>query len=297
MDIFNLRNNILPSITGRGRGVGLLLLFCLLCGACDQVSEAERLIYVEPAIAPVDTTDSAGIENLFYQNVLIEDFTGQSCVNCPRATSKINELQEAYGHSRVIAVGIYSGSFGRSKKGVLYPLTTVVGDEYFAHWQLSSQPIGLVNRQSPSDYADWSTQVYTLFQQKARVGIASNAQYDSESREIKIQVDAYTKESAIEGKLQVWLTEDSITDFQYMPDGTNNREYVHNHVFRAAVNGTWGTDFNLAAEGSNSETFTFTIPEDKNWKPQNMHAVSFVYSGNGVEQVAECGILILEKQY
>ena len=297
MDIFNLRNNILPSITGRGRGVGLLLLFCLLCGACDHIDEDKRLIYVEPVIAPVDTTDSVGIDTLFYQNVLIEDFTGQSCINCPKATQAISVLQEAYGHDRVVAVGIYSGSFGRSKKGVLYPLTTEVGDEYFAHWQLSSQPIGLVNRQSPSDYADWSTQVYNLLQQKARVGLVANAQYDSESREIKILVEAHAKESPIAGKLQVWLTEDSITDFQYMPDGTNNREYVHNHVFRAAINGTWGTDFNLAAERSKSESFSFLIPEDKNWKPQNMHAVSFVYSGNGVEQVAECGILILEKQY
>jgi hypothetical protein len=89
--------------------------------------------------------------------------------------------------------------------------------------------------------------------------------------------------------------------FQYMPpDGLSNKEYVHNHVFRDVVNDTWGTDFSIEKGEEKTETFTYTIPEDKiwksesnistvdvpkYWKPENMHIVAFVYTNQGVEQV------------
>ena len=59
--------------------------------ACDNIPEDERLVYVKPA--PVART------------VLIEDFTGQRCVNCPNATEAIEALIEQYGDTGVIAVG------------------------------------------------------------------------------------------------------------------------------------------------------------------------------------------------
>ena len=67
----------------------------LLISACSNIDESERLIYVEPAHVA--------------RAVLIEDFTGQRCVNCPNAVAEIERLQEAYGEENVIAVGIHSG--------------------------------------------------------------------------------------------------------------------------------------------------------------------------------------------
>ena len=92
-------------------------------------------------------------------------------------------------------------------------------------------------------------------------------------------------DGAVSGKLQIWLTEDGITEGQRMPDGVWNREYTHNHVFRDAVNGAWGTDFSIEEGKVQEETFTYVIPEDKDWKVENMHAVAFVYNDKGVEQV------------
>lgn len=280
MDIFNLRNNILPSIAGRGRGVGLLCLLSALFVCCDPVPDSERLIYVEPPTIVEDEPTMVGL------NVLIEDFTGQSCVNCPNATLEIGKLQEAYGHDNVVAVGIYSGSFGRSRRGVPYSLTTEIGDEYFAHWELDSQPIGMVNRQSPSDYTEWGTQIRSLLQLTAKVKLEPIVSYDETTRTITIDVTATAMECAMDAKLQLWLTEDNIVDFQYIPEtGRSNPEYVHNHVFRDAVNGTWGTDIHVDTTEPLKQTFTYTIPEDKTWKVEDMNVVVFVYTDQGVEQV------------
>ena len=58
MKIFN---HIIPM------AVAALALFT----ACDNIPEDDRLIYIKPAAVS--------------RAVLIEDFTGQACVNCPAA--------------------------------------------------------------------------------------------------------------------------------------------------------------------------------------------------------------------
>ena len=108
----------------------LLLALTALC-ACDEVSPDKRLTYVEPPEVK--------------RAVLIEDYTGQYCVTCPRATEEIERLIEEYGDSVVIAVAIHSGPFGKLK-GVPSPLFTELGDQYFNTWGLSAQPVGLVDR-------------------------------------------------------------------------------------------------------------------------------------------------------
>ncbi|MBQ8051368.1 MAG: Omp28 family outer membrane lipoprotein [Bacteroidaceae bacterium] len=248
-------------------GVGLLLLLV----SCSHIDEDERLIYVKPAEVA--------------RRVLIEDFTGQRCINCPTATLTIADLKEAYGEDNVVAVAFHSGPFGSTARGVRYPMTTDIGEEYFAHWGLSSQPVGIVNRQGPSDYSDWGTLVHEAMNKPARLGISLSTQYDEGTNTIGIDVETLGADGTIDGKLQLWLTEDGITAFQYMPDGTTNQEYQHNHVFRDAVNGAWGTDFHLEEGESKQESFSYVIPEDKTWVPANMHVVAFVYTDQGVEQV------------
>ena len=249
----------------------VLCILCVLCVTCSHIDDDERLIYVKPAEVA--------------RNVLIEDFTGQRCVNCPTATQAIAELQETYGEDVVVAVAIHSGPFSRSARGVPYPLATDIGEEYYQHWGLDHQPVGIVSRKTPSDYADWGTQVHEVMSKVAPLSISTETAYDDSSRKADIKVKTMGTNGSVSGKLQVWLTEDNITAFQYMPDGTTNQTYIHNHVFRDAVNGAWGTDFSIEEGETKEQAFTYTIPEDKDWKPENIHVVAFVYSDGGVEQV------------
>ena len=72
-----------------------IMCLCLLLLGCDRISEAERLVYEKPEPAR--------------RVVLIEDFTGQRCKNCPNAADKIEQLKKEYGEENIIAVGIHSG--------------------------------------------------------------------------------------------------------------------------------------------------------------------------------------------
>ena len=138
-----------------------------------------------------------------------------------------------------------------------------------------------------TNYTSWAAQVIDKLIKDPKVEIAvSEATYNADPLKLNITVELATKEE-LNGKVQVWLTENDIEAYQAMPDGSHNREYVHNHVFRAAVNGTWGEDVVLGKGEETSLNYTVDLSDQK-WKPENLAVVVFVYNDQeGVLQVVE----------
>lgn len=248
----------------------------LSLASCSDIAEDDRLIYVEPIQVS--------------KHVLIEDFTGQGCVNCPAATVAIEALQEQYGADNVIAVGIHSGPFSKNKNGQPYPLWTETGDYYYDSWNIESQPTGVIDRQTVSStYQSWGTIVRDALQGTAPIKLDATTSYDEATRTATINVQAKGVEQDITGKLQVWLTEDSIINIQTMGDGHINPNYVHNHVFRTAVNGRDGEDISI--HWDEEKTVTYSAVLDEAWKAENMSVVAFVYNNNGVQQVIKVPVI------
>ena len=253
------------------------IVFMTLVG-CSHVDEDERLIYVKPEAAK--------------RTVLLEDFTGQRCVNCPKGTAVIHQLEEDYGDA-VVAVGIYSGSFGKTVAGKLLPLTTETGNKYFDHWKLNEQPVGMVNRHGAVNYPDWIRDVKEELAKPAPLTILLNA--NAVDGVIHITLDENGTDGTVTGKLQVWVVEDSIVATQTRHDPIDNdnvtindKDYVHNHVFRTAVNGTWGDDFTINEGEDKTQTMTQAI--DDGWKVEHLSVVAFVYNDSGVQQAAKAKV-------
>ena len=62
-----------------------------------------------------------------------------------------------------------------------------------------------------------------------------------------------------------------------------DREYLHQHVFRTAVNGTWGDPFSIHEGEEKDMTFICQIPEA--WNADKLAVIAFVYNNQGVQQV------------
>lgn len=265
--------------------------FALAAVACDEKDTDERLTYVPPVTVE--------------RGVLIEDFTGQACINCPYATDEIHELQQHYGN-KVVAVGIHSGRF--AKRPPLYkrpyPLWTADGDTYYNFWNISSQPKGIINRTGGEQlYQAWASLVEQSLQNKSNLAIDVTNTYDAATSTLKISTKLTAMpESTVEGKLQLWLIQDGITAVQYFPNGVIDEEYTHNHVFRCNVNGTWGEDVTLAS----SETKTIEksinltqklseLRQDNADAPdfvaEKMSVVAFVYNSYGVVNVVQVPLM------
>lgn len=248
--------------------------------ACSNIDENDRVRYVEPAEVK--------------KHVLVEDFTGQSCVNCPRAAQEITKLQEQYGEENVIAVGIYGGDYGYSPVSQghkPWSLTTETGNSYYTTWGVKAQPACMVDRAGGAPFyntAYLAAYVGALIQNEPTVMINNKVSYDASTKTAEIKVSVSTLQE-FDGKLQVWLVEDGIVDMQYMQDGSINNEYVHNHVFRASVNKKDGEVVSSAKELSTTIKYTYTI--DDAWKPENLSVVSFVFNSDGVMQVEKTPLI------
>lgn len=248
----------------------------MAAASCSNIDEGDRLIYVKPA--------EVG------RAILIEDFTGQRCVNCPTGTEIINGIVDTYGEDNVVAVGVHSGPLGFAGNSKTVGLMTDTGNEYYTHWDKENkmgQPWVIFNRKTSPDshYNNWAAMVGTIISEKANLSVKIANAYDAATRTLTTTVGADGVNGTVNGKLQVWIVEDGVKALQMMPDGKSNKEYIHNHVFRAAVNGTWGEDVTVKEGETTTKQYSYKLPEA--WNADNIAVVAFVYNDNGVENVAK----------
>lgn len=248
-------------------------------GSCSNIDEDERLIEVEKPQAN--------------RAVLIEDFTGQWCPNCPNAADELEQLTETYGTAAIIGVAIHSGPQGfQGGTDDMPGVMTNLGNEYYNHFGIEYQPQGLVDRGGKLAYTAWAAAVRTELQKTALMNISVGNDYSSTTHKLTINA----KVEGVKGigtiancKLQVWLIEDGIKSIQIMPDGSYNQQYILNHVLRDAVNGTWGEPVVITEDAAAEKTYTYDIPS--NWNADNVSVVAFVYDSNGVQQVVKKSIV------
>ena len=207
------------------------------------------------------------------------------------AADEILRLQEEYGEDAVIAVGIHGGPmavYPNPERGIV-GLATETGDNYNTYWKVEQWPMGMVNRGAVSPYSDWGSQVRTELQKTAPASITVYPAVLSPTS-VSLIVTVEGREGTVSGKLQVWIIEDNITAIQLMPDGTANQSYVHQHVFRATVNGEWGED--ISVKEAESVSKNYDVPLQTDWNLDNLSVVAFVYNSQGVLQVVRQRLVI-----
>ena len=128
----------------------------------------------------------------------------------------------------------------------------------------------------------WAGVINSELQKPTSVSLSMTNKYDATNRQLAIDVNALSREK-FDGKLQVWIVEDGIVAKQLLKGNRVDANYVHNHVFRAAVNGAWGTD--IALQENVEAKSNFSIQLDAKWNEKNISIVAFLYNDSGVQQV------------
>lgn len=272
--------------------IALCALSAVSFAACDNIDEDDRYIYVEPV--PVE------------RNILVEDFTGQFCVQCPNGSAVLEQLTEQYTPETVIVVGMHSGTQSVGMFGHT-PLWTSDAEYYYSQWPISAQPTAVVDRGSYTEnYSTWPTLVSNALAVSAPLTLEASSSYDETTRTATVSIIA-KGQLDVSGKIQLWLTEDNIVSYQVTPpNGAYDYNYVHNHVFRAAVNGRDGEDFTLGWNDEKTLEYTISLDELEakyikdhedegseyvRWKPEDMHVVAFVYNNDGVQQAVRVPVI------
>ncbi len=73
------------------------------------------------------------------RKVLLEDFTGHKCVNCPNAHDIAHDLQELYGEDNLIVIATHAGFFSTPSSGdFAYDFRTEAGPEWADYYGIQN---------------------------------------------------------------------------------------------------------------------------------------------------------------
>lgn len=246
--------------------------------ACDNVPEDERLI-------PIERPDIKRV-------VLIQEFTGQRCSNCPQGAAAVKEIKELYPGS-VISINLHPANTTYTRPVGGLKLTSDIATEYYHYYQPMAFPAAVINGANPvTTVGTWNTLVYNQLSAPAPADIELTSDYDPASRELKVDYKVkFNVEYSGELLINLWITEDGIVGPQYT-NGPRDENYVHNHVARTSLTGTWGSSignvftYDQIIEGSAS------VVLDSDWVAENCEIVGFLNTpAKNVEQAAQIPVV------
>lgn len=120
----------------------LLLIIPLFLSSCDTIEDDEKLAY--PKGQTSQTTPITHISS--EQKVLLEDYTGWKCTNCPRAAAKTAELISKYKESLVV-MAVHATTFASpSESNNNLDLRTEYGEKWANDFNCTALPAGMINR-------------------------------------------------------------------------------------------------------------------------------------------------------
>lgn len=267
------------------------------------------LVFVFQACDKVEPPYIYGIDcEVGTKKVLIEDYTGHGCVNCPGAAVTAHQLQEQCDE-RIIIMAVHAGYFASTDAfgpEYTYDFTTEAGNTWNDYFQVVGNPKGMINRVDGGSGVvtgndNWDKTVVSELALTADVEVNIDNTYDENDSTVTIVVSGQFL-AVIEGKfhLIVCITESGIVKPQKnndeeIGDTPDDLDYVHQHVLRASVNDSWGQEI-ASGKVSIGQKYSRTYTEDftgRDWVPDNCHVVAFIYqdSDKSILQVEEAAVV------
>lgn len=222
--------------------------------------------------------------NSVYRKVLIEEFTGHRCMNCPNGHQKLEELHERFGDT-LVAVGIHAGSLAAPSASAGYPydFRTEMGNELAQEFSIDGIPAAIINRYpEPGGWSlvRWLSKINAVDRSKPLAAIQLINEYNAQTGMLKANAQVTLLEPCSNQlRLAFYLIEDGIVKPQL--NGTEYIEnYVHNHVLRASLNGTYGRLLNTNGYLETGKGYTLANKinmSGHDWNPANCTVVAILY--------------------
>lgn len=223
-----------------------------------------------------DPNDTASVDAT--KRVLLIEFTGFKCTNCPEAHYQINLLKVTYGN-RLLPVAIHAGTFARPTQSLPYDYRTPFGTALHNHILPNSYPIGLVSSLSSSNQSsatDWAGQVEESLKVSTSLTVEIENSVVNSDIKTNIKIKNIKPEIAYNDlKLFTLLLEDSVVGAQLFPGGTTVNDYVHNHMLRHGFTTSHLGD-NFVFNNQNEFDTVYSVSIDEKWRVNKLSVVVFV---------------------
>jgi hypothetical protein len=274
----------------------IIPVFCLailtLLTSCDKVKNP-AVVKTTAVGSNFITKSNSAISN--FKKVLLEDYTGHKCGNCPPAAVLAETLENKY-HDTLVVIAVHAGDFAKVRLPD-HPdsYTTTAGYDWdsnagggFAVSFPAGNPNGMVNRTAYPGFNKvhkdtWATTVALGKKDPFVVKLDITTNYDPTVRALNTDVKATFKTTyTVNTKISVVLIEDSIigaqTDYRFNPDLIT--AYKFNSVLRGALNGSWGDVLKSTAAAVN-DSVKVSFPNfalNSSFNDKKISVVVFVYN-------------------
>lgn len=244
----------------------------------------EDLYGPAPIFEPV-TGNGSGM-----RNVLLEDFTGHVCGNCPAAHEEAEAILVEQGN-RVAVVSIHAGELAEpTPPDYLAEYRIAEGEFYFSQLAFQVNPIGRLNRVGgPSaiwNYGQWATEIESQLMESAKVGLQMEIGIDTIIGNLNIHVfQEWFQNVSGEHQLVIFITESNVISpqLEYLPEPYMHEFYNHKHILRATVSGAAGLVTAQNPTIGQNELTSYTYEWNNNWDWHNCSVVAFVVDGTNGE--------------
>ena len=219
------------------------------------------------------------------KTVLIKDFTGVRCVNCPAAAETAHELQHQLGADRIFIMGVHAG-FLATPVGLFPDFRTEEGTAWYNN--NASNPLFSVDHVALTEgntlnESQLDAPVADALAEPQTFKILIENTYDTTARQLRVN-NTFSALGNGEGKYYgtVCLLEDSIVGRQRVPSsvvaGGVDTAYVFRNVFRGTLN---GADGELVSNGhyyANDEfTLNCAMTLDETYNADQCYILTYIY--------------------
>lgn len=225
--------------------------------------------------------------------VLIKDFTGARCVNCPAAAEYAHNLQHQLDEDHIFIMSVHAG-FLAQPMGNFPNFLTDEGTEWYNNHD--SNPLFTVDHVALTDgnslkVEQIDTPVVTALDEEQSFEIVIGRQFDPTSRQLQVNIQAVSLTDR-DGHffITACLVEDNIVGWQIIPGGTD-KEYVFHNVFRGTLNGAYGESFeDHHVDSDDTFSFSYNTEINADYNADECYVVVYVYDRNQGDKILQTAV-------
>ncbi len=233
-----------------------------LCSACSDIPEDER--YLPASFPPAQ------------KSILIGEFSGIRCTNCPDGAQTIHEILDIYPDS-VIAVSFHPRGEMLTSAIDGFSISCKEAAEYYKYFERPDLPSACVNfGETTGNRSKWLENVVNAVSQEPSFDLYLRSHFDSSTRELSVDYNVgFRSVSGAPVNIILWIVENGIVGPQkYGSDQIN--DYVHNHVLRCAIGDVWGEELSTPDSPEISVSGNASVVVNDKWNADNCKIVGVI---------------------
>lgn len=273
--------------------IALSVLLFILLPSCKEIPP-----YIDFTETLSDTSYLDVVETPQNRIVLLEEFSGVRCVNCPAGHEESKNIAAAHPGRfayMVLHAGFLTAPYPDSQQQFVIEETSFLYD----FLEVLAVPAAAIDRVKFSNENTiallnantWAAKVEQELQKPTPANLYLTKEYDPDTRTLRVTAKiSYTQTVSTDNNLSIFITESHIIDPQLKPEGASSTvdpSYEHNHIVRDMLTAPQGIVLNADKTPGRVIVKVFETNLPDNWVAENCEITAFVHNAGDNKEILQ----------